>query len=38
MTWLLVSLDKDYETAKPETPWPQWYAERIVKHFSAASK
>jgi hypothetical protein len=38
MTWLLVSLDKDYEAAKPETSWPQWYAERIVKHFSAANK
>jgi hypothetical protein len=38
MTWLLVSLDKDYEAAKPEAPWPQWYAERIVKHFPAASK
>ena len=38
MTSLLVSLDKDYEAAKPETPWPQWYAERIVKHFSATSE
>jgi hypothetical protein len=36
LTWLLVSLDKEYATVKPETPWPQWYAERIVKHFSAA--
>ena len=34
LTWLLVSLDKEYAAAKPETPWPQWYAERIVKHFS----
>ena len=38
LTWLLVSLDKDYAAAKPETPWPQWYAERIVEHFSAASE
>ena len=37
VTALLVSLDKDYEAAKPETPWPRWYAERIVNHFSAAS-
>ena len=37
LTWLLVSLDKEYAAAKPETPWPQWYAERIVEHFSAAS-
>ena len=34
LTWLLVSLDKEYAAEKPETPWPQWYAERIVKHFS----
>jgi hypothetical protein len=38
LTWLLVSLDKDYAAARPETAWPQWYAERIVKHFSAASE
>ena len=36
LTSLLVSLDKDYEAEKPETAWPQWYAERIVKHFSPA--
>ncbi len=36
LTWLLVSLDKDYAAANPETPWPQWYAERIVKHFTGA--
>jgi hypothetical protein len=33
LVWLLVSLDKEYTAAGPETPWPQWYAERIVKHF-----
>jgi hypothetical protein len=38
LTWLLVALDKDYTAAKPETPWPQWYAERIVKHFSATGE
>jgi hypothetical protein len=38
MTWLLVGLDKDYAAAKPETPWPQWYADRIVEHFSAVSE
>jgi hypothetical protein len=37
LTWLLVSLGKEYADAEPETPWPQWYAERIVKHFSTAS-
>jgi hypothetical protein len=37
LTALLVSLDNDYEGAKPGTPWPQWYAERIVAHLSAPS-
>jgi hypothetical protein len=34
LTWLLVSLDREYAAAKAETPWPHYYAERIVKHFS----
>jgi hypothetical protein len=33
LVWLLVSLDKDYATAAPEVPWPQWYAERILEQF-----
>jgi hypothetical protein len=33
---VLVALDKDYTAAKPDIPWPQWYAERIVKHMNAA--
>ena len=36
LTWLLVSLDKEYVAANPETPWPNWYAERIAEHFSGA--
>ena len=36
LVWLLVSLDKDYEASGPPTPWPQWYAERVLEHFSAA--
>jgi hypothetical protein len=36
LTWLLVSLGKAYADTKPQTPWPQWYAERIVEHFSTA--
>jgi len=35
LVWLLVSLDKDYTTASPALPWPQWYAERILAHFGA---
>jgi hypothetical protein len=33
LVWLLVSLDKDYTAGGPGTPWPRWYAERIVAHF-----
>jgi hypothetical protein len=35
---MLVSLDKDYAAAKPDTPWPDWYATRIVEHFSSDSE
>ena len=38
LTWLLVSLDRDYAAAKPEAPWPQWYAQRIVEHFSGGER
>ena len=33
LVWLLVSLDEQYADANPNTPWPQWYAERIVERF-----
>src|SRR5205807_7319059 len=36
MVWLLVELDKDYTRAEPDLPWPDWYAERVTQHFSAA--
>jgi len=35
LVWLLVQLDKDYTAAGPDAPWPRWYAERLVEHFSA---
>lgn len=35
LVWRLVQLDRDYADASPETPWPEWYAERIVAHWSA---
>ena len=38
LVWLLVSLDKDYTTAAPESPWPRWYAERILQQFGAAAE
>ena len=36
LVWLLVALDKDYAQTGPDTPWPDRYAERIVKHFAPA--
>ena len=38
LVWLLVSLDKEYTEAEPETPWPEWYAERISQRFRAAAE
>jgi hypothetical protein len=38
LVWLLVELDKEYTAKSPDLPWPQWYADRIVDHFAAASK
>ena len=40
LVWLLVTLDQDYTKAGPSTPWPQWYAERMLEHShrSRASK
>jgi hypothetical protein len=31
----LVQLDKDYAAARPDAPWPDWYAERIVEDLGA---
>jgi hypothetical protein len=36
LVWMLVELDKDYTAAGAETPWPDWYAARIVERFGAA--
>lgn len=36
LVWLLVALDKEYTKAAPSLPWPQWYAERILEHFSGS--
>jgi hypothetical protein len=37
LVWLLVALDKEYTTTGPDRPWPQWYADRIVERFAAAT-
>ena len=36
LVWMLVQLDKDYATERPATPWPAWYAGRIVERFATA--
>jgi hypothetical protein len=35
LVWLLVSLDKEYERTSPDTPWPDWYATRVIEHLGA---
>jgi hypothetical protein len=34
LTYLLVSLDKEYTAAGPGQPWESYYAEKICDHFS----
>jgi hypothetical protein len=34
LTYLLVSLDKDYVASHPGEPWEAYYARRIFDHFS----
>jgi hypothetical protein len=36
LTYLLVSLDKEYTAGQPGEPWEAYYAQRIVGHFSPA--
>jgi hypothetical protein len=38
LTYLLVSLDKDYTAGQPGEPWETYYARRIVDHFSPAAR
>jgi hypothetical protein len=34
LTYLLVSLDKQYTADQPGAPWEDYYAQRILGHFS----
>jgi hypothetical protein len=34
LTYMLVKLDKDYTEESPDEPWPDWYAARLIEHFS----
>jgi hypothetical protein len=33
LTYMLVKLDKDYTAQRPEEPWEDWYASRLIEHF-----
>ena len=35
LTYLLVTLDKDYVASRPAEPWETYYAQRIVDHLSS---
>lgn len=35
LTYLLVSLDKEYTASQPGQPWEAYYAQRILGHFSS---
>ena len=35
LTYLLVSLDKQYTAEPPAEPWEDYYARRIIDHFRA---
>jgi hypothetical protein len=34
LTYLLVSLGKEYTAGQPGEPWEAYYAQRIFRHFS----
>ena len=34
LVYLLVLLDKEYTDAAPTEPWPDYYARRLIEHFS----
>jgi hypothetical protein len=38
LTYLLVSLDKDYTAGQPGEPWEGYYAQRIFDHFSSPER
>ena len=33
LTYLLVSLNKEYTTTQPSEPWERYYAQKILAHF-----
>jgi hypothetical protein len=35
LTYLLVSLNKEYTSGQPAQPWEAYYAQRILSHFGS---
>jgi hypothetical protein len=35
LTWLLVGLDKQYTERHPDQRWEDYYAQELVRHYSA---
>ena len=33
LTYMLVTLDKDYTAESPSGSWEDWYASRLIEHF-----
>jgi hypothetical protein len=38
LTYLLVSLNQEYTAGQPGQPWEDFYAERILSHFSSPGR
>jgi hypothetical protein len=38
LTYLLVSLDKDYTASQSGEPWQTYYARRIFDHFNSSER
>jgi hypothetical protein len=36
LVYMLVRLDKEYSDQQPSEPWEQFYARRLVEHFTAS--
>jgi hypothetical protein len=36
LTWMLVTLDKEYVEHKPSQPWEDYYAARLVERFGSS--
>jgi hypothetical protein len=37
LTHMLVTLDRDYTSSKPDETWERFYARRLIEHFQPVS-